>query len=127
MKNRMTLGWTFLFVVLLFSGCTSEGVSFTGRVTFDDGTPVTGGTVVFESGATQYDGQLRADGSYSLGGNTERSGIPYGTYAIAVVVPGRDDGTPVIAEKYGSSASSGLTFEVKADGPKTLDIKVEKP
>ena len=127
MKIRNTFSWVCLFVCLFLSGCGEKNVQFTGKVTFEDGTPVTGGTVIFESGSLQYDGRLQADGSYTLGGASEKSGLPYGSYLISVVVPSDDDGKPVIAEKYGNSATSELTFEVKADGPKTLDIKVAKP
>ena len=127
MKIRNTFGCLCLFVCLFCFGCGGGGVQFTGKVTFDDGSPVSGGTVIFESGSLQYDGIIQADGSYSLRGATEGSGIPFGSYQIAVVVPAEDDGKAVIATKYSSAATSGLTFEVKSAGPRTFDIKVERP
>ena len=125
MTNRNILGGLGLFVCFFF-GCGDGSVQFTGKVIFDDGTPVTSGHVVFESGLLQYDGIIQTDGSYTLRGATERSGIPFGSYRVAVVVPANDDGSLVIASRYGNTETSGLTFEVESGGPRTFDITVER-
>jgi len=71
-------------VCLCFVGCGNY-VSVTGTVTLTDGTPVTRGTVLFEDGAFSATGTIQSDGSFRMGTTREGSGIPPGSYSIAIM------------------------------------------
>jgi hypothetical protein len=127
---------TFLFVTLTIFGCGGGGTVITGSVKYTDGTPVTLGQVVFDNGVKSYFGQIRADGTYSSGGNKAVEGIPDGSYKIWLsgTIDGSAEGNDpdysgrlTIAKKYISPATTDLTFEVKSGGTKVFDITVEKP
>ena len=131
----------FLFVVslcsllVLASGCGGGGQSLKGKITFeDDGSPLTAGMVCFTTGTAESRGVIQPDGTYVIGTNTDRDGIPPGEYRVyiinAVEVTGYDEANamditrPLIHAKYGSPDTSGLTHKT---GEKTFDFKVERP
>jgi len=69
----------------------------TGKVTFNDGGPLTAGEVTFfevptEAGAGNQGmickGAVRADGSYTMTNNKQEDGVPEGKYKV-VVTPAR--------------------------------------
>ena len=126
-----------LLSVLIFSfvGC-SNYVPMKGKVTFsDDGSPLTEGTVFFESPTFVSRGSLLEDGTFTMGSFKKNDGLPLGTYRVYIggatiwVVTNEATGDgydlPIIEDKYTSMSKSGLSIEV--DGKtKTFDIVVEK-
>ena len=124
--------------VFLFSiaGCGSK-VSVSGKVTFDDGSPLTTGEVRFETTNFVSSGKIQSDGTYRLGTTSEKDGIPKGSYGVTVHAMGQPELTPgmrtehvpppksLIDTKFGSTSTSGLTCEVK--GSTTFNITVRKP
>src|SRR5206468_13023210 len=66
-----TLRWAALAIVLGLAGCCPAFHPVHGQVSYEDGTPVTKGIVVFEAIDAKHPltarGDLRADGSYQLG------------------------------------------------------------
>ncbi|MGL6194173.1 MAG: hypothetical protein ACRC2T_05060 [Thermoguttaceae bacterium] len=120
-------------LVTLFLGCSSK-VPMSGKVLFSDNDePLTVGTVCFDNGKIQARGGIKPDGTYILGTDSEKDGIPRGSYKVCVMgamepsQQGPMSGyTPVISQKYTDLATSGLTVEV--DGKtKTFDFKVDRP
>jgi len=125
-------------VLLLFLGCSNQ-VRVTGKVTFEDGTPLTEGKVLFENDAFfQAVGQIQSDGSYTLGSYKLTDGVPRGTYKVyitgAVSAEARDVRggvasipafTKLIHPKFEAPETSGLVCEVKKS--MKYDIKVEPP
>ena len=142
-----------LFLLCGIIGC-SQNVQFGGRVTFsDDGSPLTQGTVCFETDTFLARGELNKNGYYDLGSLKLKDGIPKGEYRIYIVgaesvedapsvpVPDGQAGhlvtsrysgtmgdkiiTSLIDQKYQSSKTSGLTVTI--DGmSKTFDFRVER-
>jgi len=138
MKHFVTI--IILSAVCLF-GC-SPNVPLGGRITFEDnGEPLPIGTIGFVSGNHQARSDIGSDGRYRLGFQREGDGLPKGEYKIYIqsvqleltmgpspdgdeVVLARKE-IPLIADKYKSPETSGLTYT--ADGTaKTFDIKVER-
>ena len=121
---------------LSISGCGSK-VSVSGKVTFDDGSPLTTGEVRFETSGFMSSGKIQPDGTYQLGSISEKDGIPKGTYGVTVhamdesgMTPGMlpEDAPPpksLVAPKFGSTNTSELTCEVK--GSTVFNITVQKP
>lgn len=132
-------------ILLSALGCGSK-VAVTGKVKFEDGTPLTTGEVRFEKEGFETNGKIQPDGTYRLGTASDTDGIPKGTYGVSVraldisgvgvgstqgfgVAPG--DARPAAPPKslidnaFGSAQTSGLTCDVK--GSRTFDITVRKP
>ena len=123
-------------VCLVLVGCGSGRCTVTGKVAYEDGTPVEDGSVI---GEATVDGKLVAvqatiqkDGSFSWGGDREGDGALPGQYKVIVVPVGLSEyeqsqgKTPAIDGKYGKYESSGLSFDVKP-GRNEFNITVSKP
>jgi len=140
MKYRSIL--LSLSVLLFAIGCSNK-LPLSGTVTFsDDGSPVTRGAIFFQSDKVLAQGEIKEDGTYTVGTDKKTDGLPRGTYQVSItgtekltLVPiVRPDGmqggeraveTPSVDKKYGDVATSGLSFTV--DGKtKKFDIKVDR-
>lgn len=146
---------TFAVGALLVAatGCGAGGSSVTGTVTLEDGTPVTNGRIIFTSKELNLsaNGSINADGTYELSTYEMNDGAPEGNYQVTITAMQRDQRTveitetstkdrgrqansrrvgtmpkPLIHPKYGNSASSGLTAEVKL-GRNEINFQVEGP
>ena len=127
-----------LSILCAFVGC-SQGTRISGTVRFDDGTPITQGSVVFNSSTESFFGTITSDGRYTTGGEREKQGIPDGTYTVWLSGTETSDNTfdgegnvvsytvtRPVAAVFTSPSTSPLRFEVKKGGPKTFDIVVER-
>ena len=121
--------------LLLLAGC-GKNVQVKGKVTFEDGSPLSTGMVIFTSGGAQSKAPIEQDGSYRVGTLKADDGLPRGTYQVyitgAVKSPGiSPTGAPLgpvvqlVNSKFASPDTSGLTCEVK--GRRTFDITVTPP
>ncbi|MDR1479921.1 MAG: hypothetical protein LBJ00_13385 [Planctomycetaceae bacterium] len=130
---RTGFGILFIFLVLfLCIGCSSK-VKVSGKITFsDDGSPLTKGTVCFQTGTFVARGNLQSDGVYRMSSVNKNDGLPSGTYRISVINAvdglGEDDAvqTPLIDPKYNNIDTSGITFEVTSSS-KRFDFTVDRP
>ena len=125
-----------VFVLVLAAGCGSN-VGVSGKVTFEDGSPLTTGEVRFETDSFTSSGKIKPDGTYQLGATGIDDGIPKGSYGVTVramdnsgIKPGMSpaEAPPsksLIDLKFSSVKTSALTCEV--NGKTTFDIKVTKP
>ena len=120
-------------LVLLSAGCNGSKMKVSGQVTFsDDGSPLTVGMVVMESGTTRVSGKLDGKGNFKLGELNDGDGVPFGEYKVCIAgcretLPSGFPGEYLIDSKFERPEHSGLTFVVKNDGPKTFDFKVDRP
>lgn len=124
------------FIVL--SGCGKGYVPMSGTVTFaDDGSPLTTGTVCFETDKFFARGELDKNGRYTLGYDKTAGGLPKGTYqvcivgAVTMIGDSRTQGSnaprfrSLIDTKYRTAGTSGLVVVV--DGTeKTRDFSVDR-
>jgi hypothetical protein len=123
---------SIIFLILLFlCGCSGGNVSVKGTVKFDDGSPLTRGTIRFIGDKTQANAVIGAHGTYVLGGAKPGDGIASGVYAVTVSARtgGGSDGRPLVYfvdPKFENASTSGLTCEVKGRRM-THDIIVTKP
>lgn len=107
----------------LLIGCGESFYPVRGRVTFEDGTPLTQGTVVFESlgkpgpETISARGEIQPDGSYELSTDGDNDGVPPGKYRV-LVAPLVDINSPTpersipINRRYSSFTTSGLECDV---------------
>ncbi|HJZ55399.1 MAG TPA: hypothetical protein VKE74_10595 [Gemmataceae bacterium] len=134
--TRILLGCVLLALVVALPGCGSGRASVTGKVTYNDGTPVEAGSVIGEATVDEklvaVQGTIRKDGSFSWGGDREGDGALPGTYKVIVVPVSLSEyqlsqgQTTAIDGKYTKYETSGLSFEVKP-GRNDFNIKVSRP
>jgi hypothetical protein len=117
-------------------GCGSKLYPTRGTVTYADGSPVTEGTVVFESKDQEKPitarGEIRSDGSFELGTYKPGDGALPGKYQ-ALVTPKFDPNAvdkpskkPPIHPRFGEFKTSKLEFDVTTAGPNEFPIKVTR-
>ena len=126
-----------LAILLPVVGCGSGGLdcySVTGTVKNADGSPLTKGQIIFDSGQLAARGQIKEDGTFTLY-TGEDEGAPAGNYTVYFIgvdapeyVPPSETGRTAPAQpavqidpKYLSKEKSDLQREVKAE-PNTFDM-----
>ncbi len=111
---------------LLFTGCGDPSV--TGTVKYNDGSPVTVGTVVLQNEKSQGIGDLQPDGSFDLyqfkPGDGLRKGVYKGYITGAVMIDNDHRTTHLIPEKYGNIDQAGITYDSEKNKGK-LDIVID--
>jgi hypothetical protein len=139
MKHYLPL---LLLLFIILTGCNGK-VGVHGKVTFPDGKPLTKGAVIFQNEQIMAQGNIRQDGTYSLGMLKDGDGCEPGSYQVfisgAVVVepaPIREKASdPVIDTKITllidknmtQPDTSGLTCVVEKGMKLPYDITVEPP
>ena len=138
-----------LFCVFLI-GCGGGKAQITGKVAFEDGSPLTKGSLRAKTGdGIQVKGIVKEDGTFTLYDLKPGDGIPSGKqYRIWVVnavemipstqqvfdadlgknVPAPPTERPLVAREFTDSEKSPITLDVPKGSPKiTHDITVKKP
>jgi hypothetical protein len=105
-------------------------------VSYEDGTPVEGGTVIGEAtvdGApVGVQGKIAKEGAFSWGGEQAGDGALPGNYRVLVMPRALGESekaegkVPAVDSKFGKYETSGLTFEVKPE-KNELKITVKRP
>lgn len=121
-------GMTILLLAIAgITGCFgSPGNEVIATVKYTDGTPLTTGQVRIVGDEIETFGYIQPDGTVDLGAMD--GGVPDGTYqaAIDAYEPGKSGlGKSLVAEKFQSYRTSGVTIEVSGD--KEIEIIVERP
>jgi hypothetical protein len=134
MKNIFSMMLLLFFTS--FIGCSNGNVKFGGKVTFEDGSPLTTGVVIFDNGVTMSSAPIRPDGTFTAGTSRENNGIPPGTYRVSIggaielldnpenkfPAPSR----PLIHSKLTNPETSGLTVTID-QSPQPYNIVVQPP
>jgi hypothetical protein len=130
--------WTFACCVLVGCGGNTN-FSVTGHVKFKDGRDIKvleRGVVILESTEEEKKtmssrGTIRADGSFTIGTNTDTDGAPPGKYIVLVTPPAlarpadrpKLKGWPPVKEKYSLADQTPFKFEVqKKDNVLELEV-----
>ena len=129
-----------LLVALLIlagaAGCGSGRHPVSGRVVYEDGSPVEEGSVVGETGEgkakVMAQGNIQPDGSFQWGTAKPGDGAAPGKYRVVVLPRALGDAEtaqgmqPAVDAKYTKYDTSGITIDVK-EGKNELPITVTKP
>ena len=106
-----------LITTLGLTGCSDPRV--TGTVTYQDGTPLTTGTVILQNDHSQGIGELRQDGSFELyqfkPGDGLKPGIYRGYITQAAISDDEGNVTHLIPTKYSNVEESGITYDSEKD------------
>jgi hypothetical protein len=119
-------------------GCGGDGLPTypaTGTVTFPDGKPLAGGSIIFQS--TEHPvtarGPILDDGSFELGTYVPGDGAVAGEHRVAILPPkpqrDTDEGIvlPDIDVKYQNPERSGLIYDVQDEEENRFEITVTPP
>ena len=131
---KLKLFFAAFFLLPLCMGC-SQYVGVSGKITYEDGTPLPGGEVCFTDDKFAGLAAVQHDGTYRMGRNKDGDGIPKGDYKVYLssgVVYGEsptEGGPPtstlLVKQKFLSPDTSGLTCTVS--GKTVYNFEVEKP
>ena len=127
---RKNLFFAIVLVSITVTGCRGGFVPGGGKVTFEDGSPVTFGGIVFETENFMAEGRINADGSYTLYSLKVGDGLPPGKYKVGISSREVDDrGRPTyyVDPQFSNPATSGLSAEVVKRGQNRFDFTVTKP
>ena len=106
----------------------------TGKIVYVDGTPLGGGAVIFYSVQHQLGARspIGSDGTFALGTYAPGDGAVAGTHQVSLNAPrpaGFDPESgvnpPTLPGKYTRKETSGLEFEVTAEGANVIRIEVD--
>jgi hypothetical protein len=116
------------FLALCLAGCGDGLQPVTGKVVYEDGTPVRGGSVTFNSKdkGVNASSDIADDGTFSLSFNGSSGAAP-GQYKVVVV--GKDTGygnPPTVDDLYGDPSKTPLTQEI-VSGKNDITVTVKKP
>jgi hypothetical protein len=112
----------FFCVIMLVGGCGSSGSYLTGNVKFDDGSPLTTGTVMLSKDAKSYIGQIDESGNFAIGTLEKKLKIPAGTYSLNVSsAPGLGE-----KDKVETSSANPSNIEIVSGKTAKLEITVKK-
>lgn len=126
-----------VFLLLaLAPGCGPGRADVSGRVAYEDGTPVEEGTVIGEATVdgkpVGVQGNIAKDGTFRWGGARPGDGALPGSYRVLVMPRALGDSelaagkVPAVDRKFARYETSGITFDVKP-GKNTLNIAVTRP
>ena len=116
-----------LMITLVLVGCGDPRV--TGTVKYQDGTPLTVGTVVLQNEKSQGIGELRQDGSFELyqfkKGDGLKKGVYRGYITQAVVIANVDSPTVhLIPDKYSDIDKADIVYDSEKNRGK-LEIVID--
>jgi len=140
MTQKIIFPFVLALGIAVLVGC-GNNIPLRGTVTYsDDGSPLTGGTVIFESGGSVSRGEIGRDGTYVVGTLRSNDGIPPGTYTVYLINTERTEEVPIfggeegdfrdvtiqtVAPRYTSPTTSDLTVTVDRS-TRTFDFQVER-
>ena len=115
-------------------GCGNDMVTVKGKVTFDDGSPVTRGDVLFDDGTYSASGAIQSDGTYTLGALKEKGGVRPGDYNVTLQKNWEDpiDEKGDVADsfevdmKFRTAETSGLKCKVESGKSIVYNFSVER-
>jgi hypothetical protein len=123
-------------LLVLATGCGPARYAVTGRVSYENGSPVEGGTVIGEAvvdgKVVGVQGNIEPNGHFQLGATKPGDGALPGHYRILVMPIALGDSElaagkrPGVDSKYSKFESSGFTCDVTS-GKNVLNLVVTKP
>jgi hypothetical protein len=96
----------FTLLLLLGAAGCKQGARVHGKVTFEDGSPVQRGTVMFTGTSTAFQGAIR-NGTYAVGITRDSQKIPFGTYKVWLANTQRIE---TLYDKNGNETTKQVTF-----------------
>ena len=114
-------------------GC-SKNLQVKGKVTYsDDGSPLELGMILFENGPMVSRGDIKKDGTFTMGTEKQNDGLPPGTYTVYFSNTMSFEGDPrtprmipLLDPKYNSATTSGITITIDKSTKSPLEFQVDR-
>ena len=128
---------SIVFALAAVAGCGNSDrlptYETTGSVQYEDGEPIEEGTVMLVAAGLPPGRALIENGRFEIGTYEESDGAVEGTFQVAVLVAppvdyDPDAGRPPVGAKakYERPETSGLEFQVTADGENEMNLVLER-
>jgi len=114
-----------LLVVMV--GCGESKVLVSGKVVFEDGTPIGTGQVLFNSPDYAVTGNIQPDGTYKLGERKDGDGIRPGKYTVSVVNVTKPDPTSPDPQRPNIISLTDESFSKQVDVVKSMTVDLQVP
>ncbi|QEF99152.1 hypothetical protein Mal15_32120 [Stieleria maiorica] len=128
-----TIAWATL--VVAFAGCGSPTGPTSGTIRFDDGTPVTAGSIEFrrQSDQQRFASRIAATGSFAPTDQQGEIGLPPGSYEVVVVQIVMTEDLAKEAHRHGQTVprryadyyTSDLTVEIAENEQTPIELVIE--
>ena len=115
-------------------GCSGPAGPANGSVRFDDGTPVTSGSIEFRNRKSRqlYASRLTSEGAFQLAGKEGRLGLPPGAYEVVVVQViltedlAKESHThgQTVPRRFNDYYTTDLAMQISENQPEPLDLVV---
>jgi hypothetical protein len=129
----------FTTLLVLVIGC-GQGTKITGTVTFEDGSPLQKGAIVFDNGINSYTGIIQSNGTYAAGQTKDSQKIPLGKYKVWFSGTSRMEilydkngkatdlniSFPLLLPEFTSYNNTVLEADIQTAGRMTLDFVVKR-
>jgi hypothetical protein len=137
--NRVTrrLVPALALAALVAGGCAPPRYPVSGKVVFDDGSPLAEGSVIGEATIdgkkVLAQGEVKPDGTFNWGSSKAGEGARPGKYRVIVAPRALGDAEiaegkiPAVDAKFTAPETSGIDFEVKESPTNELKITVTRP
>jgi hypothetical protein len=119
----------FILVCITISGCNNKFIPVHGKVTFEDGSPLTQGGIAFSTATFMADGKIQPNGTFTLTSLKPGDGLPPGDYTVTInasETDAKEKTIYLIDPVFGDVTTTPLTANVSAN-QKIFDFKVSKP
>ena len=126
---------SWLIVLVACGGCGRHVGPMSGVVKFNDGSPVTSGSIELRRTADEqlFASRIAKDGTFHPAGKNGNIGLPPGTYNIVVVQVVLTEDLPLEAHTHGHSvprryadySTSGLQVEIKEGEMEPIEVLIE--
>jgi len=124
----------------MFAGCGSGDrvatYPVTGEVVFPDGSPLRGGSILFNSqqhAKLTARGQIQTDGTFELRTYAPGDGAVAGPHQVAILPPRQQSDSDEVGFQspidtdFANPRRSGIVCQVKTEGPNHFRIEVKPP
>lgn len=128
-RNLIALAALFLvFCVFFLSGFGRDGnnVQVTGKVSFEDGSPLSEGRIIFQDEQFEYFSDLNPDGVFSLWTVRAGDGIPPGNYRVYFRFGNIPDEELPVRPVFASPRDSELAARVESGKRNRFEFIVQR-
>jgi hypothetical protein len=135
LRRQLAAWFLCCFSALILVGCNGSETTSSGTVQFEDGSPVTSGSVELRNltDKKRYASRIATDGSFTLADEDGTVGVPAGSYEAVIVqivltedlALERHTHGHTVPRRYADYYTSGLNIDLEEGQTTPIEIVVE--
>jgi len=114
-------------ILVFATGCGGAKVKVSGKVTFEDGTAISSGQVLFSASDYAVTGNIQSDGTYKLGERKDGDGIRPGQYTVTVHHVTKPDPASPNPQRPHLISLIDENFSKQVDVTKSMTVDLQVP